>query len=149
MAKVPLNMTVTHRNRWGQFAARYEHAGTQTVQDAVDEGARLSRSLAPVGGKPDPRTIPLRESIESTMDGATRGHWGSSARHAGPVEYGARPHLITAMVRFFWESAGRMWTPGDGWINHPGNRAQPFLRPAAEIIKRRMSEIARRNYNRP
>lgn len=149
MARVPLTMTVNHRNRWGQFAAHYEHAGEQTVKDAIDEGARLSRSLAPVGTKPDPRTIPLRESIEPVMTSRTRGSWIAHARHAKPIEFGARPHPITANVRFWWESAGRMWIPGIGWINHPGNSAQPFMRPAYQIIKRRMSEIAHRNYNRP
>lgn len=149
MARVPLTMTVTHRNRWGQFAAHYEHAGEQAVKDAIDEGARISRSMAPVGTKHDPRTIPLRESIDPVMDTRTRGGWVARARHARVVEFGSRPHPITAMVRFFWESAGRMWTPGEGWINHPGTQPQPYMRPAFEIIKRKMSDIARRNYRRP
>lgn len=149
MARVPLTMTVNHRNRWGQFAAHYEHSGEQTVKDAIEEGARLSRTLAPVGTKHDPRTTPLRQSIETEMTSRTRGGWLSRARHARPIEYGAAPHPITAAVRFWWENAGRMWVPGDGWINHPGNRPQPFMRPAYEMVKRRMTDIARRNYRRP
>jgi hypothetical protein len=140
-------MTVNHRGQWGRFAAHYEHAGTQTVKDAIEEGARLSRDLAPTGTKHDPRTIPLRQSIGTEMTSRTRGRWYASARHAAPIEYGARPHPITAMVRFFWESAGRMWVPGLGFINHPGNSAMPFMRPAYEIVSRRIADIARRRYS--
>lgn len=139
-------MTVVQRGQWGRFTAHYSAAGEQTVRDAVEEGAQLSRDMAPVGRKHDPRTIPLKDSIEARMESRTKGSWVSTARHAAPVEFGARPHLITANVRFFWEAARRWWVPGEGFINHPGNDAQPFMRPAYEIIKRRMAEIARRNY---
>jgi hypothetical protein len=149
MARVPLKMTVNHRNDWGRFAAHYEHAGEQTVRDAIEEGARMSRALAPVGHKHDMRTIPLRESIEPVMETRTKGHWVARARHAAPIEFGGRPHPITAMVNFFWESAGRWWVPGLGWINHPGNPPQPYMRPAYEAVKRRMSDIARKNYRSP
>lgn len=146
MARVPVQMTVVHRGQWGRFAAHYEHAGTQTVQDAIEDGAKMSRALAPIGHKHDRRTIPLKASIETEMTARNRGRWFSHARHAGPVEFGAGPHLITAQVRFFWEAARRMWVPGEGFINHPGNRAQPFMRPAYDAIKNRLSAIAKRNY---
>lgn len=146
MAQLPLKMTVVHRGRWGRFAAHYENAGTQTVHDAIEEGAKISRALAPVGTKPDPRTIPLKASIDTEMTSRNSGRWLSTARHAHAVEFGSRPHTISARVRFWWEAAGRWWIPGEGFIHHPGNQAQPFMRPAYDVVKRRLSEIARKRY---
>lgn len=148
MARMPVHMTVNARNDYGRFVAHYEHAAEQTVRDAIEEGARLSRTLAPRGSKPDPRTIPLANSIETEMTSKTRGRWVARARHAAAVEFGGRPHLITAAVSFFWENAGRWWHPGEGFINHPGNRPQPYMRPAYDVVRRRMSELARKNYRR-
>lgn len=134
------------RNNFGQFIRECEAAGTKTVQDAVKKGAKLSRALAPIGVKPDPRTPSLRASIEPVMFDERHGAWYADARHALPIEYGAAPHLITGNVTFFWEEEGRDWTPGDNWIQHPGNDAQPYLRPAYEIVMRTIMEEARRNY---
>ncbi len=146
MSEIPVKMTVVHRGRWGQFASHYQNAGTKTVKEAIDQGASISRSLAPVGHKPDPRTIPLRDSIQTEMLSGNRGHWIARARHARAIEFGARPHPITAAVKFFWEAQGRWWIPGSGFIRHPGNSAQPYMRPAYEIVRQRLSDIAKRNY---
>lgn len=140
------------RNNLGQFIREVEMAGSLTVQDMVEEGAKLSRHLAPVGPKHDLRSIPLRESIFHHMFNRTQGMWGASARHALYVEKGTRAHTMTGspFFRFFWENAGRMWVPGlmgtPDIINHPGTEAQPYLEPALHIILSKWREIARRRY---
>lgn len=137
---------VVARSSFGRFIAAADRNASATVRDAIEDGANISRALAPVGTKHDYRTIPLKDSIETEMLSSTSGRWVARARHALPVERGAGPHLITKQVKFFWENMGRWWVPGEGFINHPGNRAQPYLRPAYEIVTRRLMDIARRHY---
>lgn len=159
MAKMRLATSnrVVARNGIGRFIAECEMAATRTVEDAIDEGARLSREMAPAGVKPDPRTPPLKASIFTHMQGRTSGYWGSNARHALPVETGARRHPIPANVKFYWDKVHRMWMipevyfrvtgyPGADPIDHPGNPAQPFLKPAYKIVMRNIMAHARRNY---
>lgn len=149
--------TVVARNDIGRFIRECEMAAESTVEDAIEEGARLSRAMAPAGSKPDPRTVPLKESITTRMFGRTRGEWGSSARHALAIEKGAVPHAIPANVRFYWDKLGRMWMPPETYlrvtgypgadpIQHPGNAAQPYLRPAYAQVMANIMSIARKNY---
>lgn len=153
MSQVKAEIHVASRNRLGQFIREVETAGALTAADMIDEGAKLSRALAPVGTKTDLRTIPLKESIYTQMRSRTSGFWGSSARHALPIEKGARPHFITGnpvFARFFWEEMGRFWIPGlfgePDIVSHPGNEAQPFLKPALDIVMSKWRQIARRRY---
>lgn len=118
----------------------------ETIAQAVTDGADLSRGFAPVGHKDDLRTIPLKASIEPVVVSRTQGFWQATARHALPVEFGAGPHPIPGSVSFFWEEEGKWWIPGSNVINHPGNAAQPYLRPAFKIISGRLLEIAKRKY---
>lgn len=73
----------------------------------------------------------------------SRGPWeietgvSVKVRHAAPVHNGARPHVIRArnapVLAFYWPKVGR-----DVFfrsVNHPGNRAQPFLSNAAHRVK--------------
>ncbi len=144
--KIACSNKVVARNGFGRFTEACDEAARRTAQEAVERGAALSRTLAPIGHKVDGRTIPLRDSIFSEMTGATSGRWVSVARHALPTEYGAGPHPITGDVSFFWERERRMWQPGENVIDHPGNPAQPFLRPAYEIVMAQVMDIAKRNY---
>lgn len=137
---------VVSRNGLGQLIRDCEQAGEDTAREAVERGAKLSRAMAPVGTKPDSRTKKLKDSIETHMISATSGVWYSTARHALPVEFSAAPHDISGKVFFFWEKEGRMWQPGENIIDHPGNPAQPFLRPAYDIVMAQIMEIARREY---
>lgn len=148
---------VIARSRIGQFIRECEMAGHDTIEKAVERGARLSRDMAPVGREHDPRSIPIRESISSRMFGRTSGHWVATARHAPFQEFGATPHEITAWVRFFWEKMGREWMlpseylmrtgyEGADPIQHPGNRPQPFMRPAYEVIAAQIVQIAKGEY---
>lgn len=152
MATHTARVHVSSRNNLGQWAKQLEHAGSDTVQDMVDEGAKLSRAMAPTGEKFDRRTLTLKDSIRTQMHGRTNGSWYSVARHALPVEKGARAHLIVGdpFVKFFWERMGRMWIPGlfgePDVIHHPGNQAQPFLQPALSIVMSKWRSIANRHY---
>lgn len=157
MAGLVAKSTVVARNDLGQFIRECELAARNTVEDAIEDGANLSRAMAPEGSKPDPRTVPLKASIKTRMFGRTKGEWGSSARHALAIEHGARPHPIPANVRFYWDKAGRMWMPpelyervtgypGADPIEHPGNAAQPYLRPAYVQVMASMPARMRRYY---
>lgn len=146
MADVASSTHVVLRNSMGQFIRDCEEAAGRTIEDAVKEGAQLSRDLAPVGTKVDKRTIPLRDSIEPVVVSRTHGFWQATARHALAIEKGAVPHPISGKVKFFWEEEGRWWTPGDNVINHPGNAAQPYLAPAYKVIMKRVPSIMRRYY---
>ncbi len=137
---------VISRNGFGRFIAECDAAATATVKQSIEEGADLSRTMAPVGHKIDPRTVKLKDSISTKMLSSTSGVWTSTARHSLAIEKGASSHTIPGEVSFFWEKHWRMWEPGPNEIHHPGNAAQPFLRPAYEVISHRIMAIARRNY---
>jgi hypothetical protein len=155
--ELAVSTRVYARNSLGQFIADCKGAGSATVESLVSDGADLSRDLAPVGGKPDPRTIPLKDSIGWVMLSATSGAWFATARHALPTEFGGAPHIIEGNpgLRFYWEEAGRMWIPASDFygqpglvdvINHPGNPAQPYLRPAYRAMMAKAIEVADRFY---
>lgn len=144
--EIGVSNRVVHRNGIGQFTRDCSDAAESTVKKAIEEGAQLSRTLAPVGPKEDPRTVHLKDSISTQMFGRTSGEWKSTARHALPIELSAVPHDITGWVSFFWEREGRMWAPGSNIIHHPGNAAQPFLRPAYQVIMGKIMSIARSEY---
>jgi len=95
-----------------------------------------------------------REIERVAKSRAPRGVTGSLARHiyargfgrdvrvqctvnyALYVHEGARPHLIPAApgyLAFYWEREGR-WFRGFTQVHHPGQRGQPFLREALEIV---------------
>lgn len=151
MGEIAVSNRVIARDSFGRFIAECQAAGPKTVRDMARDGAKLSKALAPVGHKPDPRSIPIRESIDWRSAGTT-GYWFATARHALFQELGAGPHTImgSPFLRFFWEAAGRMWIPGlmgpQDIINHPGNPPQPYLRPAYEAIMAKAMAYARKYY---
>lgn len=155
--EIAVSNRVIARNGIGQFRVACERAAERTIKRAVNDGAELSRSFAPVGPKHDERTIPLAASIKARMTGSTSGEWYSTARHALPQEFGAGPHVIAGNphLRFFWEAAGRMFVPAEEFyhqpglvsiVNHPGNPASPFLRPAYNQVMGRIMAIARAEF---
>lgn len=154
MAGIAVSAHVVLRNRLGQFRRECSDAARETITEAVNRGADMSRSLAPAGHKADPRTIPLKSSIYAEVLSRTQGRWVATARHALPVEFSAGPHAIPGEVSFFWENAGRMWIPysadGPTWLHpfimHPGNPAQPYLRPAYHAIMGQIMAIAAEKY---
>jgi hypothetical protein len=149
---VGVSNRVVVRNNIGRFISECQAAGVRTVDEILDEGVELSREYAPVGSKPDPRTVPLKDGFFVQKLSPTSGVWGNFARHALAIERGARPHVITGnpTMQFYWEAERRMWVPGlfgpTDIINHPGNDAQPYLRPAYRTVMRKAMDIARRHY---
>lgn len=143
-ARVATSASVATRGDMGRFISQVQLGAQDALHDMAEDGANLSRALAPKGHKPDPRTVPLAGSIYVTYRGNTA-HWGSSARHALPQETGSRPHPITGDVSFFWEKHWRMWEPGDNTISHPGNPATHYLRHAYETVYPRWPEYLRKH----
>ncbi len=140
------------RNNMGQFIAACEKAATATVEDAIDRGEKLSKNFAPTGHKVDRRTVTLEAGMFKEMLSSTQGRWGNFARHALPIELGAGAHAIMGnpFLHFYWDAAGRWWVPGlhgsPDVVQHPGNAAQPYLKPAFDIIKGELASIAAQNY---
>lgn len=149
---VGLSGQVAARNGIGQFISACERAATETVKQLIEDGKQRSIENAPVGHKDDPRTVTLQEGMFSEMISRTQGRWGCTARHTLPIEFGAVPHVITGSpyLQFFWEEEGRNWVPGlmgtPDFVNHPGNAAQPFLRPAFTDVKAEASAVMRAKY---
>lgn len=157
MSGVAVSSPVLARNSMGEFIAACERGAEKTVKDAIEEGAALSRTFAPIGHKHDKRTVPLQQAIHTRMLGRTRGEWYARARHALAQEKGAAPHPIYGSpgLNFYWEAAGRRFVPASEYyhqpglqtvVNHPGNPAHEYLRPAYEAVMRRVMAIAKRNY---
>lgn len=158
--RIAASNRVIARNGIGQFTAECAAAARDTIDDAVTQGAQISRHIAPKGNKPDPRTSKLGDSIEPRVLSRTSGQWVATARHALPQELGASAHTISGNpdLAFFWEKEGRMFLPAStlfggqfGFpavttVSHPGNAPQPYLRPAYEAIMARLIQIARSNY---
>lgn len=152
MAGVAVSTQVSFRNNMGVFIADCENAARETITDLVTEGAALSKSLAPKGHKPDPRTQTISASIEPVVISRTSGLWRATARHAMAQERGASAHTITGRpwLGFYWEAEGRDWEPGlmgkPDRVSHPGNPAHPYLKPAYEVIFRRAIRTADQYY---
>lgn len=152
MGNVAVSNRVIARNSLGEFIRDCEQAGEATTKKLVEEGAKLSRRLAPSGTKHDYRSIPIKDSIFPRMVSRTAGVWEALARHAMFQEEGTRPHWMIGnpYFHFYWEEQGRMWIPGlfgePDIIGHPGNKPQPFLRPAYEAIMAKAMEVARQQY---
>lgn len=146
---VAVTNRVIVRNGLGRFIADVEGAATRAIQEILDEGVELSRTLAPSRARLDPRTPKLKASFFTQVLSRTSGVWGNNARHSRYVEEGTAPHPIRSDVTFFWEKHWRMWTPGDPEtqeINHPGADAQPYLRPAYIAMRPRVQQIMKKHY---
>lgn len=143
MSTAAVSNKVIARDNFGRFISEIEAGGEKMMEAMMEDGMKLSRALAPKGVKDDPRTPKLVDSIDGTYT-ATTAQWWADARHALAQEFGAVPHEITGWVNFFWEREGRDWEPGPNRIQHPGNAAQPYLRPAYESVMRRWASFARR-----
>ena len=99
------------------------HLVAENAQDGVvGEVAEDARRYVPVDDGE------LRASIHVQGDTVVVGtdHWA-------PQEFGARPHVIEAAP-----DSALSWPGGAhpvGEVRHPGNKAQPFMRPA--VYKKR------------
>ncbi|MDT0473007.1 HK97 gp10 family phage protein [Streptomyces sp. DSM 41014] len=126
--------------RWfGGMSDDVRRAVERTRIDVQNE----ARRRAPVD------TGRLRSSIVSRAEGGGRdlGYViGSNVNYAAAVEYGTAPHVIkpTKKKALYWPGAAHPVAQ----VNHPGTRAQPFLRPAIEMTdifwRAHASQIGRR-----
>ncbi len=113
--------------RWvGGMSDEVKRAVERTRIDVQNE----ARRRAPVD------TGRLRSSIVSRSEGAGRSVGyviGTNVNYAAAVEYGTAPHVIkpTKKKALYWPGAAHPVAS----VNHPGTRAQPFLRPAIEMTE--------------
>ena len=108
----------------GGMSDDVKHAGERTRIDVQNE----ARRRAPVD------TGRLRSSIVSRSEGSGRSVGyvvGTNVNYAAAVEYGTAPHVIKPKYKqaLYWPGARHPVAQ----VNHPGTRAQPFLRPAIEM----------------
>jgi len=136
------------------WAQRTDAKAKRVMQQLCEEGAQISRDLAPVG-KPEVtfhggnRRAPgeLKRSIEVFITPGG-GQWGSKLDYALAIEKGAKPHPIsgnpflsfprrTAITKtaVSGKNAGHIITRT---VNHPGNEPKPYLRPAFDQIKHKI-----------
>jgi hypothetical protein len=102
----------------GPLYAKIISAHAEAVRAA---GADAKRAAPRDTGK-------LAGSVRAVASAPGRGAIIASARYAKIVEKGARPHPIAPKARVL---AGKNFGPVGGTVEHPGQDAQPFLRPAA------------------
>lgn len=148
--------TIVHRNRFGQFARQIEEGCDRAVERWVELGAATSRDMAPGSGyrvsnySQRPGYIPLKASIHSQANGHS-GRWYTNAPHWKFVEYPTGSHPITGFLNFPWRGGRFVWDDPrfNNWdeeegatVSHPGTSAQPFMKPAYElVVRRQMMEI--------
>lgn len=144
MAGMSVSNSVIIRDSMGRFIRECDEAATETVKETLKHGERVARAKAPRGKKPDPRTSKLARSIRGYMLSDREGVIVADARHALAQEFGAGPHPITGDLSFYWERE-QTWFRGDR-VNHPGNPAHPYLRPAYASMMRKIMIIAAEKY---
>ncbi|MFJ5802681.1 HK97-gp10 family putative phage morphogenesis protein [Streptomyces decoyicus] len=110
---------------------RYLGRMSDDVRKAVERTGtdvqNQARRLAPVD------TGRLRSSIVArrTTGRGVGYEVGTNVNYARDVEFGTAPHVITPKngKALYWPGAAHPVAK----VNHPGTRAQPFLRPAIEM----------------
>lgn len=105
-------------------------------QKSVRQVTRLTHSQAVENAPGGPYSAGvLKRSIGwqvRFMGTRVEGQSGSDLDYAWYVHQGTQPHRIRARtkpnLRFYWRKAGRTFT--GPYVNHPGQKAQPFLTDA-------------------
>lgn len=124
-----MGVTITiDKNDLPKIAARLEPRISQVVRKVAFDIEAKAKMLAPVD------TGNLKGGIQTTTDGMSA-EVTAHADYAAYVEYGTKPHKITAkdggFLRFM---VGGQWVQVKE-VNHPGTAAQPFMTPAAEEMR--------------
>ena len=120
----------------GDAADRVENG--EAVDRGVEETARAISLDAERFASKDTGELAESIHVEKLSDGSWLIIVG--ADHAKPVEYGSRPHVITP------NDAEALRFEIDGQIVfaqrvfHPGNPAQPYLRPAIDAHRQDLAE---------
>ena len=113
------------------------------MQSRGEKGAQSAKAHCPVSpvGASDHPSGQLRSSLGWELDKDSQGIYvdvgvaaGSPAlEYALPVELGARPHVIESHGDYpLRNRKGQVFGKR---VNHPGNAAQPFLRPALDDMR--------------
>lgn len=145
MASLQISLQVKDRDQFGRFIAMCDQAARDAAEEIADVGARSARVRAPSGpARADYGRRPkLRRSIKGYARGKTA-HWSVDTPHAMPQEFGAGPHRITGNP--FLAFKGRRGTVVTKSVMHPGNKPQPYMRPAVDMVRARMLSILRKHY---
>jgi HK97 gp10 family phage protein len=126
-----------------RFVGRMSDDVARAVERTRIDVQNEARRRAPVD------TGRLRSSIVSRAEGGGRSLGyvvGTNVSYAAAVEYGTSPHVIKPKYKqaLYWPGARHPVAQ----VNHPGTKAQPFLRPAIEMTeifwRAHASQIGRR-----
>ena len=132
-------MTLAHaetagiRAKLAGLAKRIESGLQRVLENAVAAAEQVARATTAWkdGTKPGART---RSSIRHSLRGPLSG-FVTAAGAAKFLEYGTRPHTITArrakMLRFVQGGVVRFART----VHHPGTKPTHFMRDAAELVR--------------
>lgn len=109
---------------------RLSGAARAATERAANDMVNHAKSLAPVD------TGRLRSSIVAVPSGGRLRFSvmiGTNVTYATDVEYGTAPHVIVPKDKkaLYWPGARHPVAK----VNHPGTRAQPFMRPAVAMAE--------------
>lgn len=126
------------RDNFDRFIALANEAGEEAARELVETAADDASDRAPVGParRDYGRRPKLSANVIPVMVGPKTGHVVATPEHGGPQEKGAGPHPIP-----------NAWGSGRT-VMHPGNAAQPYIRPAIRALKAKSAAILRRYYSR-
>lgn len=119
----------TLRDRLRSAKTNVRRVVMSEMDKAADDVKMKMRELAPVD------TGNLRDSIRVIKIAGTYEIGPINVPYARAQEYGAKPHVIVAapgkVLVFRVGGQTRYATK----VNHPGNKAQPYIRPAGDWAK--------------
>ena len=120
---------VNLRERLQNAKRKINRAVMSEMDRASDDVKMRMRELAPVD------TGNLRDSITVRKEGSVYKIGPVNVDYAAAQEYGAKPHVIVASpgkVLAFKVGGETRFAKS---VRHPGNKAQPYIRPAAQWAK--------------
>lgn len=103
-------------------SAHVDEAISDWLADIGDRILADAKAFVPVD------TGRLQASLTSEVQGKTLRVGSRDVNYATDVEMGTAPHVITPRNKkaLYWPGAAHPVA----YVNHPGTRAQPYLRPA-------------------
>jgi hypothetical protein len=107
---------------------RITGAAREATQATANDMVGMAKQLCPVD------TGRLRSSIQAVPSGGRLNYTvtiGTNVSYAADVEFGTAPHVIVPNTKqaLYWPGAAHPVAR----VNHPGTRAQPYMRPAIEM----------------
>ena len=124
-------------HEWNDMAKRYAGATPIIEQELWKGMTRISY----VGFNHAVRVVPVDKGrLKDNMSRDVKREGkdiiaivGNNTAYAKPVEFGSDPHIIRPKNKraLYWEGAKHPWAS----VKHPGTKAQPYLRPALQVMK--------------